>query len=108
MKKGNGIIYYPIFLNIEGKNCVVIGGGQVALRKVGVLLEHGAAVKVISPNLCPELVKLAEDGVIRALSREYKTGDLKNAFVSIAATDNNQINHRVAAEARERSVWSMW
>jgi siroheme synthase-like protein len=104
MKKDKGIIYYPIFLNIEGKKCVVVGGGQVALRKVGVLLEHGADVKVISPNLCPELVKLAEDGVIRALSREYKTGDIKNAFVSIAATDNNQINHRVVAEARERSV----
>ncbi len=104
MKKGQGTIYYPVFLNVEGKKCVVVGGGQVALRKVGALLEYGAEVEVISSDLCPELAKLAESGEIRALIREYLAGDLKNAFVAIAATDNNEINRQVVTEARKRVV----
>ena len=104
MKKGHGIAYYPVFLNLNGKKCVVIGGGQVALRKAGVMLEHGADVGVTSPDLCPELVKLARGGKISALAREYQEGDLKNAFIAIAATDNSEINRRVVVEARRRAV----
>ena len=96
--------YYPVFLNISGRKCVVVGGGQVALRKVNVLLEHGADVKVISPDLCPELVQLAGSGEIRSLNREYRTGDLAGAFVAIAATDNIDINRQVVAEARSKAV----
>ncbi len=104
MKKDQGIIYYPVFLNVKGKKSVVVGGGQVALRKVRVLLEHGANVEVISPGLCPELAELAESEEVRVLNREYQAGDLKNAFVAIAATDNGTINQRVVAEARRRAV----
>lgn len=104
MKKGQGITYYPIFLNVEGKKCVVVGGGQVAWRKVRVLLEHGADVEVISPDLCPELAKLVQGREIHALTREYQAGDLKNAFVTIAATDNSDINQRVVTEARRSAV----
>ncbi len=104
MKKGQGIPYYPIFLNIKGKKCTVVGGGRVALRKVRVLLEYGADVELISPNLCPELAKLAGNGEMRALTREYQQGDLENTFVVIVATDNGEINQRVVAEARRRAV----
>ncbi len=104
MKKGQGITYYPVFLNVEGKKCVVVGGGQVAWRKVRVLLEHGADVEVISPDLCPELAKLAGSGEVHALTREYQAGDLKNAFVAIAATDSGDINQRVVVEARRSAV----
>ena len=51
--------YYPIFLNASGQRCVVVGGGQVALRKVKTLLQHRASVDVISPEFCPELSQLA-------------------------------------------------
>ncbi len=104
MKKDQGITYYPVFLNVKGKKCVVVGGGQVALRKVRVMLEHGADVEVISPDLCPELAKLSASGAIHALGRDYQAGDLKNAFVAIAATDNSEINRRVVAEARRKSM----
>ena len=104
MKNRQEIAYYPVFLNVRGKKCVVIGGGDVALRKVKVLLEHGAGVEVISPDLCPELAKLAESGKIRAFIREYRAGNFKNAFIVIAATDNRGINQRVVAEARKRAV----
>ena len=104
MKKEQRITYYPVFLNIKGKKCVVVGGGQVALRKVRVMLEHGSDVEVISPDLCPEMAELAVSGTIHALAREYQAEDLKNAFVAIAATDNSEINRSVVAEARRSAV----
>ncbi|MFC1939214.1 bifunctional precorrin-2 dehydrogenase/sirohydrochlorin ferrochelatase [Chloroflexota bacterium] len=103
-RKGKEAAYYPVFLNICGRRCVVVGGGQVALRKVRVLLEHGADVEVISPNLCTGLAQFAESGKIRALNRQYQTGDLRGALVAIAATGDNGVNQRVANEAHEKSV----
>ncbi|MAE10517.1 MAG: bifunctional precorrin-2 dehydrogenase/sirohydrochlorin ferrochelatase [Dehalococcoidales bacterium] len=102
-KKPNNI-YYPISLNVRGRKCSVVGGGQVALRKVDTLLEHGADVQVISPDLCTELVSLAERKEIDTVTREYRPGDLKDAFVAIVATDNSKINRQIAAEAREQNV----
>ncbi|MFC2001912.1 bifunctional precorrin-2 dehydrogenase/sirohydrochlorin ferrochelatase [Chloroflexota bacterium] len=97
-------IYYPVVLNIAGRRCAVIGGGQVALRKVNMLLEAGAKVTVISPNLCPDLIQMAVRGEIHTTDREYRTGDLEKVFVAIAATDNSEINEQVVTEAREGSV----
>ena len=96
--------YYPIVLNIQGRKCLVVGGGKVALRKVKALLEHGADVEVVSPFFCPELNQLATDGAIRAIQRDYKPEDLEDAFIAIAATDDAKTNERVAAEARRRGV----
>jgi siroheme synthase-like protein len=96
--------YYPIVLNIQGRKCLVVGGGKVALRKVKALLEHGANVEVVSPVFCPELNHLATDGTIRAIQRDYKSEDLQHAFIAIAATDDAKTNERVAAEARRREV----
>ena len=95
--------YYPIFLNLNGRKCVVVGGGQVALRKVGVLLECGARVRVISPAPCSELTDLARGGEILILAREYRVGDLKGAFVAVAATNDNETNLKVAEEVRENT-----
>ena len=104
MKSNSETIYYPVFLNVKGRKCAVIGGGQVALRKVTTLLEGGAKVKVISPELCPELTHLASTKKINVLNREYRKGDLNGIFVAIAATDSSIINQQIVAEAREKSV----
>jgi siroheme synthase-like protein len=96
--------YYPILLNIEGRKCLVVGGGKVALRKVKVLLEHGANVEVVSPVFCSEINQLAADGAIRAIQRDYKSENLQHAFIAIAATDDAKTNKRVASEARRRGV----
>jgi len=103
MKKADQV-FYPMFLNIGGKRCVVVGGGKVALRKVRALLEHGASVEVISPDPCSQLVELAEQGQICALRRYYQPGDLKKAFIAIAATDDSDINQQVVKEARSEGV----
>jgi len=105
LKKANQTpAYYPMFLNISGKRCVVVGGGRVALRKVRALLEHRASVEVISPDLCPELIELAEGGQIDTSRRHYQPGDLRKAFIAIAATDNSDINQQVVKEAQSEAV----
>jgi precorrin-2 dehydrogenase/sirohydrochlorin ferrochelatase len=96
--------YYPISLKLKGRKCLVVGGGQVALRKAKALLEHDANVEVVSPTLCPELNQMTTDGVIRVTQRDYKTEDLQQAFIAIAATDNVKINKRVASEARRQGI----
>lgn len=105
MKKRSQLpTYYPVFLNISGKKCVVVGGGQVALRKVRTLLEHKAKVEIISPDPCSELGQLAESKEIYILPRKYRAGDLKGAFVAIAAANDRETNLRVAEEARRNAV----
>lgn len=96
--------YYPVSLNIYGKSCVVVGGGEVALRKIKALLQHKAKVIVVSPVFCAELEELARDGKVEARRKEYEPGDLKDAFLAIAATDDKQTNRAVAAEARRRRI----
>lgn len=103
-KKEQSPVYYPVFLNINNKRCVVIGGGQVALRKVKALLERGAKVDVISPELCSELINLAESRQIHVFRKHYQPGDLRGAFLAIAATNDSEINCQVAEEARSQAV----
>ncbi|MFC2007606.1 bifunctional precorrin-2 dehydrogenase/sirohydrochlorin ferrochelatase [Chloroflexota bacterium] len=103
-KREQAPTYYPIFLNISGRRCVVVGGGQVALRKVKALLEHGANVDIISPALCPELTELSRSGKIQVLHREYREGDLKDALVTIAATDNSDVNLKLAEDGRKHTT----
>lgn len=96
--------YYPIFLKVSGKKCVVVGGGQVALRKVGALLDHRANVEVISHDLCSELNKMAENREISVIRRHYQAGDLQGAFIAIAATDDHHTNLEVVKEAKETAA----
>lgn len=101
---GQSSPYYPISLNVRGRKCVVIGGGQVALRKVRTLLEHGANVAVISPELCAGLGQLADKDSIHVLNRVYQEGDLTGAFITITATDDSSVNQQVIGEARRKAV----
>ena len=96
--------YYPVFLDLRGRACVVIGGGEVAERKLQNLLECGAEVTVVSPEITPGIRALAESGELRWESREYAEGDLKDVFLAIAATDVTSVNKAVAAEAAGEKV----
>lgn len=91
--------YYPVSLAVSGSKCVVVGGGEVAARKIATLLECGAQVEVISPALAPELHRLHDQGVLRWRERPYQAGDLAGAFLVIAATDDEQVQAAVFAEA---------
>jgi precorrin-2 dehydrogenase / sirohydrochlorin ferrochelatase len=87
---------------MQARQTVVIGGGQVAARKVDGLLAADAQVKVISPVLVPELQLLSDSGVITFIQRSYQDGDLEDAFLVVAATDEVTVNHAVWAEAMKR------
>lgn len=96
--------YYPIFLDLKGRPCLVVGGGEVAQRKVASLTEAGARVRVVSPSLTPELRSLAENGEIEHQPRPFSSGDLQGVFLAIAATDDPKVNRQVAEAARRAGV----
>lgn len=96
--------YYPIYLDIRDKPCVVVGGGSVAERKAISLVDAGARVTVISPEATPVLGKMASDGRVAIKKRAYQEGDLDGAFMAYAATDDDETNVLVAEEAKRSGV----
>ncbi|WP_246021288.1 precorrin-2 dehydrogenase/sirohydrochlorin ferrochelatase family protein [Paenibacillus lentus] len=96
--------YIPIMLNCTGKRCVVVGGGQIAERKVTALIASSADTVVISPLLTPHLMSCYEKGQIHWIERGYREGDLQGAFLAYAVTDDVQVNRAVVAEAEYRAV----
>lgn len=94
--------YYPVFLSLKDRLAVVVGGGDVAERKVRTLLRYGAKVRVVSPELTIGLEELLEDCGIEVERRGYVRGDLTGAAIVVCATDDNEVNRAVFAEAEER------
>jgi len=98
--EGGNVVLYPIFLDLDGRRCVVVGGGEVASRKARKLLQARAGVVVISPEITPELESVA----VEVHRRPYKEGDLEGAYLVFAATDSREANAAVAREAKERGI----
>ena len=98
--------YYPVFIDVVDRTCVVIGGGKIGEEKVRKLLECGAKVSIISPEVTDGVRGLvASDGEqVTWAQREYQRGDLKDAFIAIAATDDTRVNTQISEEAEERNV----
>lgn len=96
--------FYPVNLKISERLCLVVGGGNVALRKIRSLIGCNAKVTVISPRVVDEIHELAEDGDITLYLRGYRPGDLAGTFLVFAATDNPEIQAQVGREARERNI----
>ena len=92
--------YYPAFLDLNNKKTIVVGGGKVAERKVRFLIKAGAEVKLISPSVTSNLAKLKERGLLKHVRRNYRKGDLKNAFVVVAATSLPEINTAIANDSK--------
>lgn len=99
------INYYPVFLNLKDKLCVVVGGGKVAERKVLSLLNAQAIVKVISPEVTLVLNELFDKGEIIWEKREYQEGDLEGAWLVIAATNNFEVQKKILEEAEKRKIF---
>lgn len=97
--------YYPIFLEMKDRRCVVIGGGSVAERRVEGLLAAGSNVTVISPSITDGLRDLLGQGAIRHVAREYRAGDWAGYDLVFAATDYSETNAAVANEARSLRIW---
>ena len=95
---------YPINLDIENKFCVVVGGGEVALRKIRGLLAAGAKVKVIAPEICAGVEELFHSGKISLIREKFSAELLGDEIILIAATDNPAINQLAARAAQEKKI----
>lgn len=96
--------YYPVYLDLRGRRCVVIGGGRTAYEKARGLLQAGAEVTIIARDVEPDLEGLIQGGRVRVLRRDYRPGDLEGAFLVISAALDPEVNGRVWEEAEERGI----
>ena len=101
---GSGAVY-PVGLRLLGRSVVVVGGGQVAHRRVAGLVEARADVTVVSPHVTPALEALVAPGSVTWLPRRYEPGDLAGAWYAVAATDDPTVNAAVAEEAERERIF---
>ena len=97
---------YPIMLNISGEQAVIIGGGEVALRKLSDLIDAGANIKIISPEFNDEIIKTSElfKDRITLIKKRYERGDLDGALLVFSATNDTDVNREIFNEAREKNI----
>ncbi len=105
-KSGNkSARYYPLFLTMDGRDCLVVGGGAVGERKIRTLLKYGARVRIVARELSPWLAgKFSEDAVSWA-GKEYREEHLEGACLVFAATSDLVLNRAIAADAHNRGIW---
>ncbi len=94
----------PIFLKLEGRKCLLVGAGTVALDKIGSLLKTGVRLRVVAPRARAEVRKLAAEGKLEWIERVFDAADLDGQFVAIAATDVPEVNAAVYREAVARGI----
>lgn len=96
--------YYPAYLDIKGKRCLVAGGGGVAERKINLLLKCGAMVSVVSPKLTKRLKKLNSKRKIKFFKGDFKEKYLKDIFLVIGATDSRKVNLKIYKAASKKDI----
>lgn len=97
--------YYPVHLNLAGKQVLVVGGGEVAARKVSGLLEAGARVTLVSPEITPELKRAVGKQALVWVNRTYREVDLGGAMLVFAATDDPELNAQIAHKCHFRRIF---
>ncbi|PIQ84153.1 MAG: siroheme synthase [Candidatus Omnitrophica bacterium CG11_big_fil_rev_8_21_14_0_20_63_9] len=98
--------YYPMFADLRGRPCLVIGGGLIAQRKVTTFLSYGAQVTVISPTVTKRLAAYAKQGRIRHLARRATVRDVQGVWMVCAATNDEAINRLVSDAAHRRKIFA--
>ncbi len=96
--------YFPVYLDIQNRPCLVIGGGAVGTRKTRTLLRAGARVTVVSPDTTPQLAALAAEGRIRLHRRPYSGQDMEGVLLVFGTTDNPELNRRIGDDARRLGI----
>ncbi len=96
--------YYPLFLDVRDRPCLVVGGGEVAERKAIALFDAGSDLAVVSPELAPALRELADKGKIDYRPKRFDAGDVEGMFLAVAATNDAAVNKAVARACRKEGV----
>jgi siroheme synthase-like protein len=97
--------YFPVYLEMSGRRCLVIGGGAVAERKIANLLEAGAEVTVISPEVTAAIASWSEKQELARITRNYQDGDLSGFQIVFVATTDKNVNDAVYREGKSRGAW---
>lgn len=102
---GPGKVLYPMFVDLEGRRCAVVGGGRIAEERAAKLIDHGAVVRLVSPQTTSGLTRMIAEGAIAEhRQRTYRPEDLEGCFLVIAATDLDAINRMVWQDAEARNM----
>ena len=109
--------YFPFFTDIEGQDCLIVGGGAVARRKVEVLLGYGPHITVVAPEISPEIRRLEEkladgeksalqtvEGSLNLLTRPFQMEDLAGRDFVVAATEDDGLNHKISQACRDHKI----
>ena len=96
--------YYPIYIDIEDRDVVIIGGGNVCARKAETMMKYGARVTIVSPEFTGEIEQWAREGKLALRRKPYDDGELCGAVLVIASTDDTAVNEQVAADCRRRKI----
>jgi len=103
-KQGLRAILFPIYLDVKAKTGLVVGGGQVAERKIENLLDYGMNIRVVSPQARARIQEWAEQSIIQWQARDFCESDLQGVFLAFVATDNNSVNQAVVEACRKTGV----
>lgn len=93
--------YFPMFVDMTERECLIVGGGNVAYRKVMVMLDFGAKVTVVAEDICEELRKLT---IVTFIKRRFERKDCDGMEMVIAATDDNALNHEIAEYCKAKGI----
>lgn len=96
--------YFPFFANIENMPCLVVGGGQVALRKIEKLLDFSPIIKVVALKACGEIKALAKRGMIALLGRAFEDSDIGDSAFVITATGDSEVNRHISQLCKQRHI----
>jgi len=102
--EGHAMTMLPIFLKLDGRDCLLVGAGTIALEKIGTLLATGLRLSIVAPEANPEIRELAADGAIEWIEKEFESSDLDGRFLVIAATNDPEVNRAVYRAASEKRV----
>lgn len=97
--------FYPIFVEMQGRKVMLVGGGHVALEKIGKLVDAEADVTVVAPELIPPVREFTDERRARLIERAYERGDIAGFDVVMIATDDGEVNRAIADEARAAGIW---
>ena len=92
--------YFPLFVDISDKKIVVVGAGKIAARRVKTLVDFGAVIVVVAPQISPELEQLEQEHKITIIRREYQREDIYDAWMVLATTDNHKLNEEIYSVAK--------
>jgi siroheme synthase-like protein len=96
--------YYPIYIDIEDRAVLIVGGGAVCTRKAETMMRYGGCVTIVSPAITDEIAAWERDGLLAVKVKKYDEADLEGASMVIASTDDPCVNARVARDCRRRRV----